>query len=1186
MDNNKDSGANLAFWLPGGAVILSLVISTFALTRAPFLEPRPIGAQFQAQLPIEARLWQDPFDALERYRKKLKESGVEKPVCSPDVPTVDNEKTASDLMVVLVEGGPYADEVERRRRIRYALLAGFKNSQRVPDQEQYIHCLSDVVLTADPAKPQTADLPYEIFVTNRLDLPVPSESSEKVAERTYVFWLKQDELGPLPLQSLERLRQSLACATEKARGFPTDCIDHPEKLPVLKVIGPSTSTVLRDMYQQEADGKANPKTEIYSPLATADNEILTKSLKTMETTKAQKVIEALSALWALQNQEDSKTPSVPPPKERMKILRTVSDDGTMTHLLLDELKLRKVDPAAGIRCSDGKLRRIGSSCNRGRWAKTDRIALISEWDSFYSRALIESFKAQVAQDARLGDDEKDNAAVVDQWVLRFSYLRGLDGRLPDEAASNDKSTSSDTSKNNKAPAQLDLSPLERSDGNSQLDYLRRLADHIANEDESYRRDGVSGIGAIGVLGVDSYDKLLVLQALKARMPYKLYFSTDLDARMLQRGQAETTRNLILAAPYGLALTRALQQDIPPFRDSLQSSVFISVLAALVPQPFEVKRAKFDYSRSELLSPGIYEVGISGFIPLASKLTASRPESCAAPTLSQSNRGIRPHDLMALRCLQDPSPPPYPEPSESVRENFKQTQSFFWAGPLTFTLLLLAAFLIWWWVEGSQSVNDPPLAWVRGVPMALYMAAAACALIGTRYWHAEFLWGSFALILLGIITAKLTRRSLQPLAKHNPVVLGPGMFDGTAWYIVVPLVVFILALMLGYQMRSTLTDNGLGEPMFLFEGISAWPTAALRLLAVLICISALAWGQRNLRINRIEIETAYHLRPHMKKYRMSLLAQIPSFARGNKDKTWRQWCKELGQCLFLILFPLSNASGEWTRSKSLLNETSTDGRQVMSIARFWGEHCICGSFGARMLRAILATWIFMVATSVLYVIWPIAGIPVRGDSPVWMLSWLLPTLAFQLLVFWVVDANLLLTRFIRHLSTRYAIWPVKLQAQHHDIFGIGKHECIDDWIDMLLIAKRTSAVNRLIYAPTVVMLILIASRSSVFDNWPTPPGMIISFTLTALLLLASALSLRRAAEKARGTALQRIDAYLLAEPATTKGYEKFRMIRERIATLNTGSFSRYSEEPLVRALLLSLTGIGGSAIVDALNFAKF
>ena len=565
--DTKGSGINLGFWLPGSAVILSLVVSMFALNRDPFLEPRPVGAQFQAQLPIEARLWQDPFDAVERYRKKLTDSknpDAEK-VCSPDLSPLAGEKTAPDLMVALVEGGPYADEVERRRRIRYALLAGFKNSHRVPDQEQYIHCLrlaANLSLEA-PQKNAFVDAPYEIFVSNPFDPPTSLEGAAPPPERTIVFWMKQDALGSTPLQQLETLRASLKSKVAAACS-PTPCSEPPGDA-VLKVIGPSTSTVLRDMFQDQDLGKATPTVEIYSPLATADNETLDRGYQKRS----------------------------PPLETRasMKLLHTVSDDGTMTQLLLDELKLRRVDPATGVRCSEGKLRRIGSPCTRDLRRSGNRIALISEWDSFYSRALIESFKTQVAHDARLGRDEKNQRDVVDQWILRFSYLRGLDGRLPEESASTDKTASSDAGKNSASANTIDLSPLEKSDGNSQLDYLRRLADHIANEDAAYRRNGESGIGAIGVLGVDAYDKLLVLQALKSRMPYKLYFSTDLDARMLQRGQAQTTRNLILATPYGLTLTRALQQDVPPFRDSLQSAVFISVLAALAPQSFDAKRAK-------------------------------------------------------------------------------------------------------------------------------------------------------------------------------------------------------------------------------------------------------------------------------------------------------------------------------------------------------------------------------------------------------------------------------------------------------------------------------------------------------------------------------------------------------------------------------------------------------------------
>lgn len=1166
MDNNKDSGTNLAFWVPGGAVILSLVISTFALTRDPFLEPRPIGAQFQAQMPIDARLWQDPFDALERYRKKLRDTDKleAKKVCSPTIAQLPDPPPAPNLMVALVEGGPYADEVEQRRRIRYALLAGFKNSHRVPAQEQYIHCLRlrKDFSPYDPGEESSLDIPYEIFVSNPLDPVTSLDGIPEPDNSTIVFWLKQDALGSEPLQNLEKLRNSLICKTATEQGLPAPCYIAPPGSPVLKVIGPATSTVLRDMFQEQAQNKATANIEIYSPLATADNAILKKNLKTDKT----------------QNNTTATT------KTRMKLLRTVSDDGTMTQLLLEELKLRRVDPATGLRCSTDRLRRTWSNCAAKGWPQADRIALISEWDSFYSRALIESFKAQVARDANLkGVNEK---ALVNQWVLRFSYLRGLDGRLPEESASNDKTASTDANKNSKNADKIDLSPLEKSDGNSQFDYLRRLADHIAQVDQTYRRNGESGIGAIGVLGVDTYDKLLALQALKSRMPYKLYFSTDLDARMLQQGQAQATRNLILAAPYALTLTRALQQDVPPFRESLQSSVFVSVMAALAPQSFAVKRAKFDYSKSSLLSPGIYEVGISGFIPLASSLTAKRPTNCEAPT-PLSSQDVRPNDLMSLQCLQDPSRLPYPEPSKATRDQFHVIQSFFLAEPLVITLLIFAAFVVWSWTVVSQEGNKTTYSWVRGVPMTLYIVAALCAYIATRLWRAEFLWFTFVAILLGIVSSNLVRSSQTSKEEPDATVIDH-LPKASAWYIVIPLAMFILVLMLAYQMRNALTDNGLGEPMFLMEGVSAWPTVALRLAAVLISLSALAWGWRNLSVNRTEIESTFHLRSSMQNYRTSFHGQVLDFIRKGRTQNWdiHRWLNGLGGGLMFTFFPLMRASEEWSKSDPTPQITCLDGRKMIYIVPFWGEHCVCGSFGARMLRAIFMTWIFVVVTSGLMVVWPMENIPVRGDSKIWMLSWLIPTLAFHLLVFWVVDANQLLKRFIRHLSDHHAVWPEMLQLEHKQIFGQYKHPCIDEWVDLQLIAKRTSAVSRLIYAPTVVLLILLASRSSLLDNWPTPPSITITYLLIALILLTSALSLRRTAENARTVAIQRIDAYLLATPPDSLYYDKFRMIRERIAALNTGSFSRYSEEPLVRALLLSLTGIGGSALVDALNYAKF
>ncbi|WP_349617295.1 hypothetical protein [Azotobacter salinestris] len=1248
MDNNKDPGSNLGLWLPGGAVIISLVVSTFALTRKPFLEARPTGVQFQVERQIEARLWQDPFDALERHRKKLKESKSKENEssnttgsgCDTRLPseltqsepsenphttlevwtTTATEKTSGHasittgispstivgqpdsirievplrtpgealtdsptIMAALVPSGPYADEVESRRRIRYAILVGLKNARMVPENAQHIGCLiwppSDQETSSGGNPIKQFEIPYETFIANLLNPPTATNDSNKKhrTARTILFWIKEEYLGTEPLKQLEQLRSTLQDQLK------SQTKNNKSQSMVLKVIGPSNSMVLRLMYLEDANEKKKRKQEqeqeqnfsnieIYSPLATTPKAILVRDLE-----------KSLSS----ETDSEEKQQEEPTDKESIKLLRTVSNDNTLTIMLLEELKRRGVDPVHGLRCSQGAPTVVGSLCQTTDWRqRSSRIALISEWDSFYSRAISEIFNENIVKRAGGGPFAEAN---VGGWVLQFSYLRGLDGMRPEESASDRKFSGKENARRDGNP--LDIGSLETADGNSQLDYLRRLADHIVERDETYRRNGESGIGAIGVLGTDAYDKLLVLQALKSRMPNKVFFSTDLDARMLQRGQAETVRNLVLASPYGLTLTRELQQDVPPFRDSLQSAVFVAVLAAQASQPFEEKRAKFDYYISGLLSPGIYEVGIRGFIPLKS----SHADVCQASarvrwraTGAENDKS----DIMTLPCLQDEPSLPYPDLSDPARDRLDRLLSMWWARPLSAILVALAIFLGWWWIEKEKEEKSSGTAvaalprWVCNLPLALHVAAALSALSAVWLWRVEFMWTTFFLILLSSICSKLI--NCQPKKGKAPASTGGGLFDSSAYYIVVPIVVFILLILCAYQQRLSLTEEGLGEPMFLFEGISAWPTLGLRLLAVLISISALAWGWRNLRINRTEIKDSHHLQVCPS----SLWPKFSSHDDG-KRQTFREWLVELGNYLFRILFPLSSSSMVKIQEKMTNLPSQAGMHTALNFEKFWNEYCMCGTFGARMLRAVLATWIFVVATSALYVLWPMEGTPIRGEweSQTWALqmlsrSWMVPILAFQLLVFWVVDANRLLVHFIRQLSSHSMHWPKSLRKKHERIFGIDKRSCIDAWVDMMLIAQHTAAVNRLIYAPTVVLLILIMSHSSVFDNWPTPPSLVISYLLTALVLFVSALSLRRAAEKARVTALGHIDKYLLETPASKEGYDKCHLIRERITALNKGAFSRYSEEPLVRALLLSLAGIGGSAIVEVLNYSKF
>ena len=91
------------------------------------------------------------------------------------------------------------------------------------------------------------------------------------------------------------------------------------------------------------------------------------------------------------------------------------------------------------------------------------MALISEWDTFYGRALPLSFAREVSgwDLDRLSHEYPDN-------IHAFHYLRGIDGMLPGASAQEPGVTST---------KKVDTKgrPRETIEGLNQADYLRRLA---------------------------------------------------------------------------------------------------------------------------------------------------------------------------------------------------------------------------------------------------------------------------------------------------------------------------------------------------------------------------------------------------------------------------------------------------------------------------------------------------------------------------------------------------------------------------------------------------------------------------------------------------------------------------------------------------------------------------------------
>jgi hypothetical protein len=198
-----------------------------------------------------------------------------------------------------------------------------------------------------------------------------------------------------------------------------------------------------------------------------------------------------------------------------------------------------------------------------------------------------------------------------KWVHLFSYMRGLDGVVPGEEKADDKGKANKEKDRNKSAT----SELKRPEGQSQKDYLRRLARQIEEIKRELENKGDSSIRAIGVLGSDAYDKLMILEALRPIFPKAVFFTTDLDTRLMHPKEFEVTRNLIVAASFGLQLEKNLQKTIPPFRDSYQTATFLATQIAL-DDANNGEKISQDEINNKLGSARLFETGFNKAIDLS------------------------------------------------------------------------------------------------------------------------------------------------------------------------------------------------------------------------------------------------------------------------------------------------------------------------------------------------------------------------------------------------------------------------------------------------------------------------------------------------------------------------------------------------------------------------------------------
>ena len=110
-----------------------------------------------------------------------------------------------------------------------------------------------------------------------------------------------------------------------------------------------------------------------------------------------------------------------------------------------------------------------------------------------------------------------------------------------------------------------------------------------------------------------FDKLLILRALRPQFPEAIFFTTDFDEDYTIKSELPYTRNLIISSSFGPNLSDKLQDHTPFFRDTYQTSAFLSTLSA-IGDPANNWKTSENFSDSvaeQLKAPRIFEIERSG-----------------------------------------------------------------------------------------------------------------------------------------------------------------------------------------------------------------------------------------------------------------------------------------------------------------------------------------------------------------------------------------------------------------------------------------------------------------------------------------------------------------------------------------------------------------------------------------------
>jgi hypothetical protein len=1069
MENNKDSKSS--FSLPIILLIATAIAGGVFEFIAPLDSMRPPHEERMmdyesSEENILSRMWQDPFQAVERHKKLFPGEQIKK------LPEIEKEDIDDGLLImpVLTTVGTYAEDIEKRLRSRYAILsalhvAGFKAEDASHigvfsfcDKREDDITNNSISMSAEIERAENVDdgrhqhlIPYEWFVPDSLGMNVNINGSIK---KILVLWIGDAYFQENIIGGLDRLLEIVEAPVKVDNNISDILImkcdeiinivdeDNIEELkkeiwelvvmlefnPIIKrkVIGPSSSKFLKKIYDQNSNGNwrvqndqesklrekleylgsklqnyegveeereklkdylKSTNLEFYSPRATIDPIIL-RHLQTLENTYSFPKMQ-------YDNMHD--------------ILRqSIHTDRQVTCELVDELERR------GISLKDNSK---------------DRIVLISEWDTYYGRALPRSFERSINKH-RDGIEQISyypSKMIRPECVYRMTYMHGIDGMLPDEyGISNSSSKTTDTQNKRDKSSTMGYysTKFKQPLGLAQYDYMRRIEGRIKKLEFELESDENQGgeIRAIGVLGSDIYDKLLILRALKGTFPDAIFFTNDLDARLYHETELPWTRNLIVASSYGLQLNPRLQNDIPPFRNVYQSSSFVATLQAL---DF-IKDGEYDLSIDR---PRIFEIG---------------------------NRG--PYDITPIQNINQEFSL-HPE-----RYDLKQKP----AGIFFIYLFFIFIFplLIFWWLvyHNLKQIQNSRLYkkyeeekdGLKQAKKKLRQAKRQSKLDVIKVKELES-------------KCKNARDKLHRVKGRYKKIKGR---KNKPWRYFGPVCILAFAALSSFAFASSW--SGVDEPLTFFDGISIWPTELIRLFSAFLAIYFIILTIQSIVRNGREIDRFLYV------------------SKTNKDED---------KISDRISLHISNV---WNKYKT----GEGDIRKCLGIASIFVVFHLGLGKG------------FLIMFGEPYA--PFRGELSRHTDKYLLLFSLVSMLS---LAWFVINRIYYCRKFLRRIISPekrsrlsdmvkincYVKNETNKVCNESKDCKFNNNECLNEydkdlsakilvqWLKLQIISKRTVAIGKMVIYPFIIFALLLVARNHYFDNWSWTAPLIIVVSLTIILV---------------------------------------------------------------------------------------